>query len=102
MLAPRRPTAGLPRIPGHVAPGVLRDPAGRRVEGVKLPVRLSNVLARLADPATPGPRPHVVLPLALEWAAARPGEVPMRPGPEWVSRLFDLLSGSETPGQPGT
>ena len=102
MLDPRRPAVGLPRIPGHVAPGILADPAGRRVEGVKLPVRLSNVLARLADPATPGPRPHVVLPLALEWAAARPGEVPMRPGPEWVSRLFDLLSGGETPVQPGT
>ncbi len=83
-------------------PEFCADPAGRRVEGVKLPVRLSNVLARLADPATPGPRPHVVLPLALEWAAARPGEVPMRPGPEWVSRLFDLLSRGETPGQPGT
>ena len=80
-------------------PEFCADPAGRRVEGVKLPIRLSSVLARLADPVIPGRRPRVVLSLALEWAAARPEDVPMRPGPEWVSRLFSLLSGGETPGQ---
>jgi Fe-S-cluster containining protein len=83
-------------------PELCANPAGRRVEGVKLPVRLSNVLARLADPATQGPMPHVLLPLLMERAEARPGDGTMRPGPEWVSRLFALLSGGETPGQPET
>ena len=35
-------------------PEYCADPAGKRVEGVKLPVRLSNVLARLAESGAPG------------------------------------------------
>lgn len=78
-------------------PEYCADPAGRRVEAVNLPVRLSNILARLS---TQGPGLHVVLPLALEWVAAQTQEVPLRPGPEWVSHLFNLLSGGESPGPP--
>lgn len=73
------------------------DPAGKRVEGVKLPLHLSNVLARFAEPGAPGLVPRVVLPLALEWAEAHPDDSPTRPGPEWVERLFAMLSGRDLP-----
>jgi Fe-S-cluster containining protein len=75
------------------------NPAAELVEGVKLPVRLSMILARLPDSSTPGPSPRVALPLALEWAANHSEGSPARPGPEWVTRLFRLLSGREIPDQ---
>jgi Fe-S-cluster containining protein len=72
-----------------------------KVVGVKLPVRLSEVLARLLDSSTSGASPPVLLTLALEWAANHPGVSPARPGPEWVTRLFELLSGRDLPEPTG-
>jgi Fe-S-cluster containining protein len=77
------------------------NPAAERVEGVKLPVRLTEVLARLPGSSTAGASPRVVLALALEWAANHPGVSPARPGPEWVTRLLKLLSGRELPEPTG-
>ena len=73
------------------------DPAAKQVEGVKLPIWLSNVLARFADPEPSGLASRVALPLALEWALSHPDESPARPGPEWVERLFGMLSGRGLP-----
>ena len=73
------------------------DPAAGNVEGGEAAVHLSNVLARFADPGSPGLASRVALPLALEWAMSHPDESPARPGPEWVERLFGMLSGREAP-----
>jgi Fe-S-cluster containining protein len=73
------------------------NPVARLVEAVKLPVHLSNVLARLPETGAQGPSSRVVLPLALEWAASHPEDSPTRTGPEWVTELFHLLSGREVP-----
>jgi Fe-S-cluster containining protein len=73
------------------------DPAAGKVEGVKLPVHLSNVLARFADPESSGLASRVPLPLALEWSGSHPDDSPTRPGPVWVEHLFQMLSGRSTP-----
>jgi hypothetical protein len=102
MLDPRRPTAGLPRIPGHVAPGVLRRPGGTASRGGQAPgpsFECPGPAGGSGDPGAQDARrasPRAGVGGGPAWGG------PMRPGPEWVSRLFDLLSGGETPGQPGT
>jgi Fe-S-cluster containining protein len=75
------------------------NPAAKLIEGVKLPVHLSLILARLPDSSPPGASPRVALPLALEWASNHSEGSQVRPGPEWVTRLLQLLSGREIPEQ---
>jgi Fe-S-cluster containining protein len=69
------------------------DPGSERVEGVRLLLRMSSILARFAESEPPGPGSWVVLPLALEWTGSHPDESPSRPGPASVNALIQTMAG---------
>jgi Fe-S-cluster containining protein len=72
-------------------------PTKDNVKGFKLPVRLSGMLARFSKECAAARQPWVPLILALERAESEPDGSPARPGPEWVTLLFEKLSGQEVP-----
>jgi Fe-S-cluster containining protein len=76
------------------------DPTPEGIEGVPMPVRLSGALARFTEAAGAGSAMSVPLILALEWAEAHPDLSPARPGPDWITLLFQRLTGQEAPAPP--
>lgn len=73
-------------------------PTAETVRMVKLPVKVSNALARIEQArSSDGSMPWVPLVLAPEWAEAHPDEPPPRPGPELVRDLFQRLTDREVP-----
>jgi Fe-S-cluster containining protein len=76
------------------------NPTRENIEGVSMPLRLSGVLGRFAEPIAAGSTSWVPLILAPEWAEAHPDPTPARPGPEWVALLFRQLTGKELPPPP--
>jgi len=72
-------------------------PGDGGVEGVRLPIRLSGVLSRLANSPTPAARAWVPLPLVIETAESQTCEFENRSGVDWVEHLFRLLSSGEFP-----
>jgi Fe-S-cluster containining protein len=75
-------------------------PTRENIEGVAMPLRLSGVLGQFAEPIAPGTSTWVPLILAPEWAETHPDPSPARPGPEWVTLLFQELTGKELPKPP--
>jgi Fe-S-cluster containining protein len=73
------------------------NPGEENIERVKLPVRLSTILRRFDNPSADATTPWVPLVLALELAATRPDLSSRRPGPEWMTLLFEQLSGRPVP-----
>lgn len=67
-------------------------PAPDTVRRVKLPVRVSRAVRRLAGEADGAS--WLPLVLALDWAEAHPYKPPHRTGTEWVEMLFKALAGS--------
>jgi Fe-S-cluster containining protein len=70
-------------------------PTADNIEGVPMPVRLSGALARFTEAAGAGSRLSIPLILASEWAEAHPDPSPARPGPDWITLLFQQLTGQE-------
>ena len=67
------------------------QPTDEDIERVALPMRLSPILRTLDNPAGPAKRPWTAIVLALELAETQPDLSGRRPGPEWLTLLFDQL-----------
>jgi Fe-S-cluster containining protein len=76
------------------------NPTRDKIDGVSMPFRLSGALARFTAATGSGSSISVPLVLATDWAEAHPDPSPARPGPDWVSLLFQQLTGKETPEPP--
>ena len=72
-------------------------PSKENIERVELPMRLSTILPRLDHPTAPAATLWVPLILALELAETQPDLSSRRPGPEWMTLLFEQLSGRPVP-----
>jgi Fe-S-cluster containining protein len=73
-------------------------PTAETVRMVKLPMKVSNALARIDQArSSDGSMPWVPLVLAPEWAEAHLDDSPPRPGPELVRDLFQRLTDKEVP-----
>jgi Fe-S-cluster containining protein len=79
-------------------------PSEKKVEGVRLPLKVWTALAQF-DPVPDGSRyvRWVPLSLAPEWAEAHPEEPPPRPGTELLEELFRNLTdrANARPTDPG-
>jgi len=77
-------------------------PSRDRVHCLKLPLKVSAALARVAEPDQCGQtRPWVPLILAPEWAEMNPDETQPRPGPELFRQFFEYVTGKKL-SDPGT
>jgi Fe-S-cluster containining protein len=71
-------------------------PTEEMIKQLRLPFKTTAAFARLdADETRAQKARWVLLALALEWAEAHPEESAPLPGPEWVQRLLQDLTGKE-------
>ena len=68
-------------------------PSKENIERVELPMLLSTMLPKFDHPTALAKTPWVALVLALELAETQPDLSGRRPGPEWLTLLFEQLDG---------
>jgi Fe-S-cluster containining protein len=77
--------------------GNCTKPSKENIERVELPMLLSTMLPKFDQPTALAKTPWVALVLALELAETQPDLSGRRPGPEWLTLLFEQLTGRPVP-----